>query len=97
MELSLLAEPTGEARRTEQEGTELRMAKQETESAAGKYDVLEEILERDNLIGALKRVKGNQGSPGIDGMTVEQLKPYLTSIGQQSGNRCRVGLMSRSR
>jgi RNA-directed DNA polymerase len=77
MELALLAEPTGEAQSTEQEGTELRMAKQETESAAGKYDVLEEILERDNLIGALKRVKGNQGSPGIDGMTVEQLKPYL--------------------
>ena len=77
MELALLAEPAGEAQRTEQEGTELRMAKQETESPAGKYDVLEEILERDNLKEALKRVKGNQGCPGIDGMTVEQLKPYL--------------------
>ena len=77
MELDLLAEPTGEAPRTEREGTELLMAKRETESPAKKYDVLEEILERDNLIEAWKRVKGNQGSPGIDGMTVEQLKPYL--------------------
>ena len=77
MELALLAEPKGEAPRTEQEGTELRVAKQETESPAEKYDVMEEILERENLKEALKRVKGNQGSPGIDGMTVEQLKPYL--------------------
>src|SRR5882762_2191069 len=77
LELAFLAEPTGEAPRTEQEGTELRMAKWETESRAGKYDVLEEILDRDNLKDAWKRVKGNQGSPGIDGMTVEGLKPYL--------------------
>jgi RNA-directed DNA polymerase len=77
MELTFLAEPKGEAPRMEQEGIELIRAKQATESPAGKYDVLEEILERDNLKEALKRVKGNQGSPGIDGMTVEQLKPYL--------------------
>src|SRR6266496_1826125 len=77
MELDFLTEPTGEAPRTGQEGVELRMAKWETESTAGKYDVMEEILDRDNLKDAWKRVKGNQGSPGIDGMTVEELKPYL--------------------
>jgi RNA-directed DNA polymerase len=77
MELAFWAETRGEAPRTEQEGTELRMAKWATESTAGKYDVLEEILDRDNLREAWKRVKGNQGGPGIDGMTVEELKPYL--------------------
>src|SRR5580692_3078903 len=77
MELDFLAEPRGEALRTEQEETELRMAKRETESTAAKYDLMEEILERDNLIEAWKRVKENQGSAGIDGLTVEELKPYL--------------------
>src|SRR5580692_7083962 len=77
MELDFLAEPRGEAIRTEQEETELRMAKRETESTAAKYDLMEEILERDNLIEAWKRVKENQGSAGSDGLTVEKLKPYL--------------------
>jgi RNA-directed DNA polymerase len=32
---------------------------------------------RQNLREALKRVKANKGSPGVDGMTVEQLPGYL--------------------
>lgn len=35
------------------------------------------VLERENLIRALKQVKRNKGAPGIDGMTVEQLPVYL--------------------
>jgi RNA-directed DNA polymerase len=38
---------------------------------------MEEVVERANLTAALHRVKGNKGSPGIDGMTVEQLPGYL--------------------
>jgi len=38
---------------------------------------MEEVIERANLKAALHRVKGNKGSPGIDGMTVEQLPGYL--------------------
>jgi RNA-directed DNA polymerase len=38
---------------------------------------MEEVIERANLTAALHRVKGNKGSPGIDGMTVEQLPGYL--------------------
>ena len=33
--------------------------------------LLEEILDRENLNRAYKRVKSNKGAPGIDGMTVE--------------------------
>ena len=40
-------------------------------------DLLEKILSRDNLTNAFNRVVGNQGSAGIDGMTVDQLKLYL--------------------
>ncbi|MDP1760699.1 MAG: group II intron reverse transcriptase/maturase [Deltaproteobacteria bacterium] len=38
---------------------------------------MEEICQRDNLVRALKRVKANKGSPGIDGMRVEELADYL--------------------
>lgn len=38
---------------------------------------MEEVCQRDNLVRALKRVKANKGSPGIDGMRVEELADYL--------------------
>jgi RNA-directed DNA polymerase len=38
---------------------------------------MEEILERENLKQALKRVQANQGSPGVDGRTVDQLPDYV--------------------
>jgi RNA-directed DNA polymerase len=38
---------------------------------------MEEVCERENLKRALQRVKGNKGSAGIDGMTVEELPGYL--------------------
>jgi len=37
----------------------------------------EKILERENLLTALKRVERNGGAPGIDGMPVAELRPYL--------------------
>jgi RNA-directed DNA polymerase len=39
--------------------------------------LMEEVLRRENLIRALRRVRSNKGTPGIDGMTVEELTPYL--------------------
>ena len=39
--------------------------------------LLEEVLERGNLQAALKRVERNRGAAGVDGMTVEELRPYL--------------------
>src|SRR5665213_4300731 len=38
---------------------------------------MEQACERQNLRTALKRVRQNAGSPGIDGMTVEELPNYL--------------------
>jgi group II intron reverse transcriptase/maturase len=38
---------------------------------------MEEVVERENLKAALRRVRQNKGSPGIDGMTTEELLPYL--------------------
>jgi RNA-directed DNA polymerase len=38
---------------------------------------MEEVGEQENLKQALQQVKANKGSPGIDGMTVEELPAYL--------------------
>jgi len=43
----------------------------------GTSDLMEAVVERRNLQAALKRVKQNKGSPGIDGMTVEELPDHL--------------------
>ena len=40
-------------------------------------NLMEEVLRRENLLAALKRVQANKGAPGIDGMTVEELPAYL--------------------
>ncbi|BCH29313.1 group II intron reverse transcriptase/maturase [Mesorhizobium sp. L-8-10] len=40
---------------------------------------MEMILSRENMMAAHRRVVGNKGAPGIDKMTVEQLKPYLAA------------------
>src|SRR5437588_1235651 len=53
------------------------MARRETENPAGNQQLMEEVCERENRRKALKRVRANQGSPGIDGMTVDELPGYL--------------------
>jgi retron-type reverse transcriptase len=44
---------------------------------------MERVVERSNAKAALRRVKQNKGSPGSDGMTVEELTPYLVEHWQE--------------
>jgi len=44
---------------------------------SGTSRLMEEVVDRENLQAALRRVRQNKGSPGIDGMTTEELLPYL--------------------
>src|SRR5450755_3312791 len=60
-----------------QEGTGTPVVERATESPAGNQQLMEEVVERENLIKALKRVQANDGSPGVDGMTVDELPGYL--------------------
>src|SRR5438270_36731 len=79
-EQGVLAFATGgrsEAPRPGEEGTETLMAKQRTESLAQSERLMEEVCEYENCTRAWKRVKANKGSPGVDGMTVQQLPDYL--------------------
>jgi RNA-directed DNA polymerase len=47
---------------------------------------MERICEAANLNRAYKRVKENRGSPGIDGMTVAELAPWLKAHGEELVN-----------
>ncbi len=75
-----LAFPTArrnEAPRPVGGGVEPPTAMRAPERPACTDPLMEEVVERANLKAALQRVKANKGSPGIDGMTVEQLPGYL--------------------
>lgn len=39
--------------------------------------LMEEVVRKENLIRAFKRVRANKGAPGVDGMTVTQLGDHL--------------------
>jgi RNA-directed DNA polymerase len=53
------------------------MATNEPENPARTNRLMEEVCERENLKEALRQVKGNKGSAGMDGVTVDQLTDYL--------------------
>ena len=40
-------------------------------------DLMEEVLSRENMLQALKKVEQNRGAPGIDNLNVADLKTYL--------------------
>src|SRR6058998_4277134 len=77
MALAFTGEGRSEAPRAPREGTESYTAKCETESPARAEPLMEEVCGRENCQQALRRVKANQGSPGIDGMKVAELPGYL--------------------
>ena len=77
MQLAFPEERRGEAPRPDGEGTESLAAKRGTESPAEIERLMEEVVERENLKEAMKRVRANKGSPGVDGMMVHALPDYL--------------------
>lgn len=83
LKLAFMEECKGEAPRASGEGTEASVAVRAPESPAICEYLMEEVLERDNLRKALRRVKSNKGSPGIDGMSVWQLPGYLQEHWQE--------------
>ena len=54
-------------------------------------DLLGKILDKDNLNRAYKRVKANKGAPGVDGMTIEQVLPWLKEHNHELIDRIKRG------
>src|SRR3954463_1968774 len=77
LELDFPSLPAGEAREVGREEIESLSTAHDTESPANTNRWMEEVCERDNLKEALRQVRGNKGSAGVDRMTVDQLGDYL--------------------
>jgi RNA-directed DNA polymerase len=75
--LAFMAEDRDEFPTAAVEGTELPVAKRNSESPTRTDSLMEEVCQRDNLWKALTRVRANKGAPGVDGMTVRELRKYL--------------------
>ena len=76
-EMELPLEDRGEAPKVERSGEAGRAARGEARSGVGHEQLMELVVERENCRKALKRVRQNKGSPGVDGMTVGELEAYL--------------------
>src|SRR5499433_3717973 len=69
--------PTGAAREAGGAETESSGATKGLERPASTDRLMEEVCERENLKEALRRVKANKGSAGVDGMTIGGITDYL--------------------
>jgi group II intron reverse transcriptase/maturase len=76
-QLELPLEDRGEALNVERSGEAGRAARGETRTGIGHERLMELVVDRGNCLRALKRVRQNKGSPGVDGMTVGYLPEYL--------------------
>jgi RNA-directed DNA polymerase len=77
LRLDFSSAPTGETRQAGREDIESLSVVNESERPANTSRIMEEVCERANLKEALRQVRSNKGSAGIDRMTVDQLGDYL--------------------
>jgi RNA-directed DNA polymerase len=75
--LAFMTEGRGETSDADREGTETPTAKREPENPAIGKSLMEEVCERENLEEAWQQVRSNQGSPGVDGRTIDETRDYL--------------------
>ena len=52
--------------------------------------LLEEILSKDNIDLAIKRVKSNKGAPGVDSMKTDEVDSYFLENGEEILNKIRI-------
>jgi RNA-directed DNA polymerase len=79
IQYSLASEPKGrgETPAIGSQRAEPLAAKPAPGSPAAAEQLMEEVCDGENLRSAWKRVRRNQGGPGVDGMTIDDAKGYL--------------------
>ena len=76
-QLELSLDHRGEAHGVQRSGEVTTAANGDGRSGTDDTRLMERVVQRRNVETALQRVQKNKGSPGMDGMTVEQLPAYL--------------------
>ncbi len=76
-QLELPLEDRGETPKAERSDEVSAAAHGNERSGRDDAKLMERVVERGNVVAALKRVQKNKGSPGIDGMTVGALRDHL--------------------
>ena len=99
IQYALALEPVdqGETPVSGYQGSEPFVAKPTTESPASAEQLMEEVCDRENLVRAWKRVRSNQGSPGVDGMTIDDAKDHLREHWPSIRSQCSREPTSRNR
>lgn len=70
--------PAGSGRNPREEGADALRSTAMTESSESETcEWMDAVVERENMVKALRRVKANKGSAGVDGMTVDDLDAFL--------------------
>ena len=69
-------EGSGRKPREQGKGASSEAARRETVGPETEQ-LMDAVVARENMLSAYEQVVSNKGAAGIDGMTVEQLKPYL--------------------
>jgi hypothetical protein len=79
IQYSLALEPgdQGETPVSGRQGAEPLAPRPAPENPASTEQLMEEVCDRGNLVRAWKRVRQNEGSPGVDGMTIDDARDYL--------------------
>ena len=75
VQLALPFAEEGEALRSDAQGSRTPVAPREPPTLV--THLMDDIVSPDNMRRALRRVVGNKGAAGVDGMTVNDLTPYL--------------------
>src|SRR5208282_4399455 len=99
IQYSLALEPVnrGEPPVSGHQGAEPWVAKPAPESPAVTEQLMEEMCDRENLARAWERVRRNKGSPGVDGMSIDDARTTCVSTGQAFGLNCSREPTSRGR
>ena len=81
LRLALGPDGRGASSTADHQGTEPLVATRITERPAAEDQLMEEVCNRRNLEKAWKRVRKNKGSPGVDGLTIDDTVDDLREHG----------------